>query len=379
MSDDVPVIDIENRVEESKQDTESAEQTNNDPPDTPADSSGPSPTSREAVSPAQDSANSQPTATESPTEPDVDESPSSPSEANNTASHTEGTSVEAPPSKPETAEEPSDPTDGDTQSHERKESENNKKDNYHPFYAEVDPQVFSTLVESISALVDECVIKITENNVSVQAQDMSNVAMVEATLDAAGFEDFSGSNQEIGVPLGPLEEMTNLASASDTLELTYEESDESLRIELDGLTYQLALIEPEMIESLDAVPEPPTGVRATITGEGLQQSIDAAEMLESALSMEVTDSDTFSLRANGKTDDFSYDIDSKDNVNVNVNGGEPATEYSEDFLGEMTAAVDRDTPVTLAYQEAYPMELSFSFADATGDIRYFLAPRIQNE
>lgn len=377
MSDDVPVIDIETRVEESKQDTESTEPTDTNP-DTPTDSSKPSPTNKETAPPAQHDSNSQPTATKSPTEPDANES-SSPPSTTTSSSPTEDTDIENTPSEPETTKESSEPTDKDAQSQEDKDNKNNNKDNYYPFSAEVNPQVFSTLLESISALVDECVIDITEDKISVQAQDMSNVAMVEATLHESGFEEFSGSNQEIGVPLDPLEEMTNLASASDTLRLTYEEPDESLRIELDGLTYQLSLIDPEMIESLDTIPEPPAGARATITGDDLQQSIEAAEMLESALSMEATDNDTFSLQASGETDNFSYDVDSGDNVNVNVNGSEPATKYSEDFLGEMTVAVDRDTPVTLAYQEAYPMELSFSFADSAGDIRYFLAPRIQNE
>lgn len=380
MSDDVPVIDIESRIEDSNQQTESTEQTDETAQHT-------SPPSDE---PSEGETSQPPANSSSPEDPSTDHSTTNsttPSDESNSPDTNEDTAPEgetndgptAPSKSPSktTTKESVDSNNTEEQPQDTTDDEGTPSDSYYPFYAEVDPQTLDTLLESVSALVDECVVNITQDQISIQAQDKSNVAMVETTLTEAGFNTFSGSDQTLGVPLDPLKQMTSLASASDTLKLTYQDNTESLRIDLDGLTYQLSLIDPEMIEGLDAVPAPPTEARATLRGEHLKQSVEAAEMLESALSLEATDGDTFLLKANGESDDFSYNVNSGDDVTVS--GDAPATDYSEEFLAEMISALDKDMSITLAYQDSYPMELSFSFADSAGTVTYFLAPRIQNE
>lgn len=246
------------------------------------------------------------------------------------------------------------------------------------FNAIVSADTFGTALDSVSALVDECKIHLNEEGLAIRAVDPANVGMVDLTLAADAFESYEADGGQIGVNLSRLEDIVGMADAGQLVHLELDEETRKLHIQLDGLEYTLALIDPDSIRQEPDIPDLDLPARVVVEGRDINRAVKAADMVSDHIALGVDEeAELFQVEAEGDTDDVHLDLDREDLIDLTP--GPARSLFSLDYLKDMNKAIPTDGEVTLELGEEFPVKLHFEIAEGNGEVTYMLAPRIQSD
>ena len=246
------------------------------------------------------------------------------------------------------------------------------------FKAIVGASTLQDALDSVSVLVDECKIRLNEEEFAIRAVDPANVGMVDLSLAAAAFESYEADGGVIGVNLGRLEDIAGMANSGDLIHLELDEETRKLHIQIDGLSYTLALIDPDSIRQEPDIPDLDLPAEIVLEGSQLNRGITAADMVSDHIALRVdADEEAFYIEAEGDTDDVDLKLDSDDLIDLTA--GDADSLFSLDYLKDMNKAIPKSTEVTAELGEEFPVKLHYEFAEGLGQVTYMLAPRIQSE
>jgi len=246
------------------------------------------------------------------------------------------------------------------------------------FKAIVGASTFQDALDSVSVLVDECKIRLNEEELSIRAVDPANVGMVDLTLEAAAFESYEADGGVIGVNLARLEDIAGMANSGDLIHLELNEETRKLHIEIDGLSYTLALIDPDSIRQEPDIPDLDLAAEIVVEGAQIGRGITAADMVSDHIRLRVDEADeAFYIEAEGDTDDVDLELTREDLIALTA--GPADSLFSLDYLKDMNKAIPSDAEVTVELGEEFPVKLHYGFAEGLGTVTFMLAPRIQSD
>ena len=246
------------------------------------------------------------------------------------------------------------------------------------FKAIVSASTLRDALDSVSVLVDECKIRLNEDDLSIRAVDPANVGMVDLTLDAAAFESYEADGGVIGVNLSKLEDFVGMANSDQLVELELDEETRKLQIRIEGLTSTLALIDPDSIRQEPDIPDLDLAAEIVLEGAQLDRGIKAADMVSDHVRLRVDDEEeAFHIQAQGDTDDVDFQLDAADLIDLT--SGTADSLFSLDYLKDMNKAIPKDAEVTMELGEEFPVKLHYRIAEGQGNVTYMLAPRIQSD
>ncbi len=246
------------------------------------------------------------------------------------------------------------------------------------FKAIVSAETLKTALDSVSVLVDECKIHLDEDGISIRAVDPANVGMVDLSLDAAAFESYEADGGLIGVNLSRLEDIAGMAGSGQLVELELDEATRKLHIQIDGLEYTLALIDPDSIRQEPDIPNLDLPAEVVIEGKDIDRAVKAADMVSDHIALGVdAGDDQFYVQAAGDTDDVHLELDESDLIDLQA--GDAESLFSLDYLKDMNKAIANDAEVTMELGEEFPVKLHFDIAEGNGNVTFMLAPRIQSD
>ena len=246
------------------------------------------------------------------------------------------------------------------------------------FKAIVSSGTLKAALDSVGVLVDECKIRLDEDELTIRAVDPANVGMVNLTLDAGAFESYETDGGVIGVNLQRLEDIAGMAGSDDLVHLELDEETRKLHISIDGLEYTLALIDPDSIRKEPDLPDLDLPATVVIEGRDIDRAVKAADMVSDHIALGVdADAEEFYVDAEGDTDDVHLELGRDDLIDLTA--GEARSLFSLDYLKEMNKAIPKDAEVHINLGEEFPVELEFEIAEGSGQVTYVLAPRIQSD
>ncbi|SNR62703.1 DNA polymerase sliding clamp [Halorubrum vacuolatum] len=246
------------------------------------------------------------------------------------------------------------------------------------FKAIVSASTLQDALDSVSVLVDECKIRLNEEELSIRAVDPANVGMVDLTLEAAAFESYSADGGVIGVNLARLEDIAGMAASGDLVHLELDEETRKLHIEIDGLSYTLALIDPDSIRQEPDIPELDLPAEVVVEGAQLNRGVKAADMVSDHIRLRVDEAEeSFYIEAEGDTDDVDLKLTREDLIAFSP--GPADSLFSLDYLKDMNKAIPADAEVTVELGEEFPVKLHYGFGQGLGQVTFMLAPRIQSD
>src|SRR6056297_3671858 len=198
------------------------------------------------------------------------------------------------------------------------------------FKAIVGASTFQDALDSVSVLVDECKIRLNEEELSIRAVDPANVGMVDLTLEAAAFESYEADGGVIGVNLARLEDIAGMANSGDLIHLELDEETRKLHIQIDGLSYTLALIDPDSIRQEPDIPDLDLAAEIVVEGADIDRAVTAADMVSDHIALGVDpDAEFFYVDAEGDTDDVHFELDTADLIGLQV--GDAHSLFSLDY------------------------------------------------
>ncbi|WP_338726761.1 DNA polymerase sliding clamp [Haladaptatus sp. DJG-WS-42] len=246
------------------------------------------------------------------------------------------------------------------------------------FKAIVSAETLRTALDSVSVLVDECKIHLNEDGFAIRAVDPANVGMVDLTLDASAFESYEADGGVIGVNLSRLENIAGMASSGQLVQLELDEETRKLHIQIEGLEYTLALIDPDSIRQEPDIPNLDLPAQIVIEGRDIDRAVKAADMVSDHIALGVEEADElFYVSAEGDTDDVRLELPREDLIDLSA--GQARSLFSLDYLKDMNKAIPKDGEVTIDLGEEFPVKLHFELAEGQGSVTYMLAPRIQSD
>lgn len=247
------------------------------------------------------------------------------------------------------------------------------------------PVLFRKILDALRELVEEANIDCNQSGLSIQAMDANHVALVAMHLNAKGFDEFKcEDNLTLGVNLGSIQKILKCGDANDTLTLKSNEENSELKFQLDNqgrvFEFSMALMDIETD-------------RLTIPDSEPEAAITMASSEFQRICKDLTQfGDTVKICVNKKTATFSVS-GTTGNGTITLGKFETAKDDSLDiqcetkvelsfalrFLTLFTKAAPLADTVRLDLSSERPLMVQFDLEDDAGYIKYYLAPKVDDE
>jgi proliferating cell nuclear antigen len=169
-----------------------------------------------------------------------------------------------------------------------------------------------------------------------------------------------------------------MANSGDLIQLELDEETRKLHIQIEGLSYTLALIDPDSIRQEPDIPDLDLPAEIVLEGNQMDRGIKAADMVSDHIRLHVDEEEeAFYIEAEGDTDDVDLKIGSDELISLQA--GPADSLFSLDYLKDMNKAIPSDAEVTIELGEEFPVKLHYEFGEGMGHVTYMLAPRIQSD
>lgn len=246
------------------------------------------------------------------------------------------------------------------------------------FKATIEADVLRDALGPISALVDECKWRLGESGLSITAVDAANVGMCDLTLSKRAFDQFDADEGVLGIPLERVEEVLGMADGDDLVAMELDAETRKLHIDIDGLEYTLALIDPDSIRKEPDIPELDLPGTYVFESSELDRAVRAADLCSDHVEIEGVADAELVFAAQGDTDDVEVTLGTEDLLSGTLEQA-AASLFSLDYLSDMAGPMPSDAEVSLLLGDEMPVKLRYSLADGAVDVVNMLAPRIQSE
>ncbi|EAY17219.1 proliferating cell nuclear antigen, putative [Trichomonas vaginalis G3] len=250
------------------------------------------------------------------------------------------------------------------------------------------PGNLKKILDALRDLVEEANIECSETGLSLQAMDTAHVALVSMNLNANGFEKYNcAQNTSLGVNLGAIQKILKCGDNNDVLTLETNEDQSCLKFKFENSSsdryfeFQMNLmdISSEHLSIPDAEPE------ATITlgcsefqkiCRDLAQFGDTVKITveKSRVSFAVAGTNTncclnYSNFESAGKDGSQVTIQCEDKIELS---------FALRYLNLFTKAAPLSENVKLCLSNDRPFLVQFDLEDEAGDIKYYLAPKVDD-
>jgi len=243
------------------------------------------------------------------------------------------------------------------------------------FKVVINAKILKNAIESISSLVEECKIEVSDTGLEVKSVDAANICMVCLKMAASSFEFFKTTPGSIGVDLVRLEDALAMAKDDEAVALQLDEENMKLLVGMGGLSYKLSLIDITALRKPPVVPEVDLPVWVDMAGFEFKHIIKAAKKVSDHIAFGMDDA-KFIAGAKGDIDSVRFERE----LSLMLGGrhGQAHSLFSLDYLEDMAKAAGKAPSVHLEIGNNYPMRLVIEIAKGVL-VEYLLAPRIEQE
>ena len=237
----------------------------------------------------------------------------------------------------------------------------------------------SDALDPITAIVEECKLQLNDDGLSIRSVDPANVAMCHMEINTHAFESYEASSETLGINLDRFTDVLSMADSGDLVHVALNEETRKLDIDIGGLSYTLALIDPDSIRQEPDIPDLDLPATIILEGEQISRGVSAADLCSDHVSLQAAaDDQTFFINAEGDTDDVSLALGDDELLSAQV-AESCESMFSLDYLSDMERAMPTDVEVSLLLGSEVPVKLRYSIADGDVSVVNMLAPRISSE
>lgn len=247
--------------------------------------------------------------------------------------------------------------------------------------------LFKKIIDSVKDLVAEASIDIDENCLSMTAMDSSHVCVCSLHLNKDGFTEYSCETPtNIGISMTNLSKLLKCAQNTDSVCLEIKENKpDKLNVEfksekkLTKTEMNLMVIDQDGLE----IPETDYGCKVVIKATEFQKIMKDISPLGDTCEITVTeDYITFSVTGDiGKIDVQLNTVEKECEINIEKH---IKTKFAIKYLSDFSKATSLSQNVILNMDvtdegDEQPVIVHYDMGENVGFIKYFLAPKIEEE
>lgn len=240
-----------------------------------------------------------------------------------------------------------------------------------------DVNLLKNTLTSIAEIVDEVVLKISEEGISIRAADRAMVAAVDLKLSASAFDSFEVSEPlSIGVNLENLISILKRASVRDRITLNLKNSQLEILIQNSGKRRFLVPLLEITQEEVPQIEQLKFTASIELSSDVLESGIKDASIVSDVILFEALPNRFFMIGEGdiSKTE-LELEKDSLESLKVEE---EAKARYPLDYLNKMIKAKKIAEKVRIEFGKDYPLKLTFQAGDKC-TLSFVLAPRVIEE
>jgi len=238
-----------------------------------------------------------------------------------------------------------------------------------------DASFWKDCVEAIVNLIDEGVLEIKPEGISLKAMDPSQIAMVSFSVPSKSFVTFKAeASEKVGLNFDNLAKILARTRGKERLRMAREEN--RLDLEFTGTSKRSFKI-PLLDLSAGPQKEPKIDYDAVvkINGSQFKEMLRDASLISSHLALEATETGFF-VEARGDAADMKVESDKAAKMISEMTVKKPArATFPLQFLDDIAKACPSDAQITLHLKTNAPIKVEYQIGDAS--LIYYLAPRIE--
>eukprot|EP01095_Lingulamoeba_sp_RSL-Kostka_P009550 TRINITY_DN331_c0_g2_i1.p1 TRINITY_DN331_c0_g2~~TRINITY_DN331_c0_g2_i1.p1 ORF type:complete len:264 (-),score=107.44 TRINITY_DN331_c0_g2_i1:307-1098(-) len=246
------------------------------------------------------------------------------------------------------------------------------------------------VLESIKELVTDVNFDCSSSGIALQAMDSSHVSLVSLLLRSEGFEHFRADrNTALGLNLGSMSKIVKCAGNDDSVTIQAEEQGDTVTFlfespKADKLSdFKLKLVDIDG-ETL-AIPDTEYAATVTMSSSEFQRICKDLTVLGDTVNIAVTkEGVNFSVSGDLGEGNIhilqTNDIDSKEEDSTTIELEEDVQlSFALRYLNFFTKATPLSSTVVLSMSQEVPLVVEYPFDDELGYVRFYLAPKIEDE
>lgn len=240
-----------------------------------------------------------------------------------------------------------------------------------------DIDVFKNSIPIISEIIDEGLIRVDQNGISMLSPDRAMVAVVDWKVLSSAFDEFKVQGEDfLGLNMQSLAAVIKRAKTGDKIMMEREEGANSIRITIKGSGVRVF-----EVPLLDTKTEKPPVDKLAFTSKVeleskiIEEGISDADIIGDSVIMEA-DPNKFRMSAKGDISSAHLEVTKQDKglldlkVTANVK-----SQYPLDYLKKMIKASKISEQMSIEFGNSYPLRMGFKSIDKMS-LSFILAPRV---
>ncbi len=249
------------------------------------------------------------------------------------------------------------------------------------FYGKIKSSLFLEYITSLMVATEEINILINNNGFHATSTDVSNVCMITSELNINSFEiyEFNSTNDSslnIGIDLKKISSLLNSNRDDSLIEINISHNGKKINFKYDNVNYSSSLLDLSLIRPIPKIPNVKFIVTLSIFCNDIKKSLKTIDKISDYVLFEFKNNN-FYLKAKNETDEIVLLVASK--TLKNDSEEQVFSIYSTDYLESLVKTIDKDNILYLSFSTNYPLMISYSIKNNSSIVKYFLAPRIENE
>ena len=242
-----------------------------------------------------------------------------------------------------------------------------------------DVDMLRNSIPAIAEIIDEAVLKVDKNGISMLAPDRTMVSVTDMKLLPTAFDEFSSDKEEnIGVNLSHFESIIKRIGSGEKLTLESGKGN-TLKIVAKGSgtrTFEIPMI--EVTTEKPHIDQLAFDGSISINSELLEEGVADAEVIGDSVILEAS-AEGFVIRAKGDVRSANLELKKDDKGLLKLETKKALkAQYPLEYLKKMVKAGKIAKNVTLEFSNDYPLRMTFKSIDKMS-LSFILAPRVSED
>jgi len=240
----------------------------------------------------------------------------------------------------------------------------------------INADTFRDSIDAVAALVTECRMHFSEQEVWIRSVDTANVAMIILTLQREAFNTYEATPGELGLDIAKMKNIFTMMGKASEVSLHYPDGSNKIEVRFEGYHYAITLLDTNTIKKDPNTPGIELPGTVTIAGPDLYNTIKSAAVVSDKMWLGIDpEKKVFYVHAEGDSDHIEREFTSEEMISCNYE--QARSLFSIDYLKDMGKVMAHAPEVTINLGRDHPVKFSFAIAGGKGHVEYLLAPRIE--
>lgn len=246
-------------------------------------------------------------------------------------------------------------------------------------FAVDDAKRYKNATDAIVNLIDEGLLEVGKDGLSLRAMDPSQIAMVSFAMPSSAFSDYNAPvpSAKVGLNFDAISKILARTRGAEKLEISKEEN--KLQLRFIGAKRRRSFKVPIIDMPAGAGKEPSVQHDAIIkvSSSHFKESLRDAALVSSHIALEATENG-FSMEVHGDSSDLTEENEKTSEEIIEMKVSKPAkATFPLQYLEDIVKACPENAALLISLKSNAPLKVEYEVESAK--VVYYLAPRIDSD